>query len=175
MNLDPVWSNDDSKIAFESNRTGAMQIYVMNADGSGLTQVTNFAGTSGMPSFNQNGSRAGLLLDRGRPSGWNEQLYSINVNGTGFQRLTNDAASDFYGRYSPDGSHIVFESNRTGVMEIYTMNADGSNQSQLTSDPAGDMVPSYSPDGSQIVYTSPARRQPGDLHHERRRLERRHA
>lgn len=55
---------------------------------------------------------------------------------------------------SPDGSKIVFESNRTGVNQVWIMNADGSGQAQLTFDPTPkDQTPEWSPAGTQIAYT----------------------
>jgi Tol biopolymer transport system component len=53
--------------------------------------------------------------------------------------------------FSPDGSKILFISNRDGNREIYVMNADGTNQTRLTRTSAEERFPSYSPDGSQIV------------------------
>jgi TolB protein len=47
--------------------------------------------------------------------------------------------------WSPDGTKIVFQSNRDGNWEIYVMDADGSNQQRLTINPAGDYWPSWGP------------------------------
>jgi Tol biopolymer transport system component len=47
----PTWSPDGRKIAFDARRDGNTDIYVMNADGSGLTQMTNGPGYDGMPSW----------------------------------------------------------------------------------------------------------------------------
>ena len=69
--------------------------------------------------------------------------------------ITNNASTDDYASWSPDGSKIVFHTNRDGNNEIYTMNADGTNQTNISNNPSTDeYVPSWSPDGTKIVFTS---------------------
>ena len=70
----------------------------------------------------------------------------VNVNGTGFQRLTNAPGIDWNPAWSPDGTQIVFRSDRTGFTHIWKMNADGSNQTQLTTvDFTGGVDPDWQP------------------------------
>lgn len=80
-------------------------------------------------------------------------------------RLTEP--QDDYPEYSPDGRHIVFQSNRSGNWQLWLMNADGSGLRQLTTSRANDRQPSWSPDGARIVFSSDRGVQPGP---ERRRL-----
>jgi len=56
----------------------------------------------------------------------------MDVNGQNVERLTFDPERDGYPKWSPDGSAIVFHSNRSGQYEVYLMLADGSNLRQLT-------------------------------------------
>lgn len=83
------------------------------------------------------------------------QLYSMNTDGSGTLRLTNDAANDESPRWSPNGSRIVFQSDRdnvfSGMADVYVMNADGSGQTRLTSAANDDSAPVWSPDGSKIA------------------------
>jgi Tol biopolymer transport system component len=68
-------------------------------------------------------------------------------------RLTSGNANNYYASFSPDGTQIVFSSNRDGQFEIYLMNVDGSNQQRLTFDTSSDdHAPAFSPDGSQIAF-----------------------
>ncbi len=73
----------------------------------------------------------------------------------GIANLTNNPASDHSPCISPDGSKIVFFSDRDGNgSEIYVMNGDGSGQTRLTDNTSDDMSPSFSPDGSKIAFES---------------------
>ena len=65
-----------------------------------------------------------------------------------------------YPSASPDGSHIVFQSNRTGRWELFVMRADGTDLRQLTDTPGDNVTPKWSPDGRRIVFA--AERTPGD-------------
>jgi WD40 repeat protein len=78
----------------------------------------------------------------------------MNADGSGRIQLTTDPASDRNPSWSPDGTRIVFQSNRDGNSELYVMNADGSNQVQITNDPETDRDPSWSPDGKRIAFAS---------------------
>jgi Tol biopolymer transport system component len=73
----------------------------------------------------------------------------MNIDGSGQTNITNNSvADDYYSSFSPDGSKIVFNSDRDvdGNNEIYIMNFDGSGQVvRLTNNPAADEFPSFSP------------------------------
>jgi Domain of unknown function (DUF5050)/Thrombospondin type 3 repeat len=138
------------KIAFTSFRDGNFEVYVMNADGSNPTNLTNNAARDLAPSFSPDGSR--IVFASGRDG--NDEIYVMNADGSNPSRLTNNAATDTQPSFSPDGSRIVFASLRDGNAQIYVMNADGSNPTNLTNNAATDTQPSFSPDGSRIVFTS---------------------
>ncbi|HEY0544331.1 MAG TPA: FG-GAP-like repeat-containing protein [Pyrinomonadaceae bacterium] len=82
------------------------------------------------------------------------EIYVMNPDGSGQTNVTNNAATDKDASYSPDGSKIVFSTNRDGNYEVYAMNADGSSPLRLTNQTGDDAFPSYSPDGSHIVFTT---------------------
>ncbi len=88
----------------------------------------------------------------------NAEIYSMNADGSGLIRLTTNASNDDHPRWSPDGTKILFQSDRdnpeTGSADIYVMNADGTGQTRLTSDVADDSAAVWSPDGNKIVFQS---------------------
>jgi hypothetical protein len=84
----------------------------------------------------------------------------MDQDGNNQVRLTTSPAYDDQPKRSPDGTRIVFMSDRDGNFEIYTMNADGSNQTRLTNSLAGDGFPAWSPDGSKIAFVSGDLRNP---------------
>ena len=87
-------------------------------------------------------------------SGKNEEIYVMNADGANQINLTDNPAEDSRSSWSPDGSKILFDSDRNGDLEVYVMNADGSNQINLTNNPALDSSPSWSPDGTKIAFHS---------------------
>jgi len=88
-------------------------------------------------------------------------IFIMNADGSGFQQLTNNNFADIQPHFSPDGSKIVFTSDRDGNEEIYEMNADGTGVTRLTNNSADDESPSFSPDGSTIIFDS---HRSGDYH-----------
>lgn len=79
---------------------------------------------------------------------------TIDASGVGQTNLTSHPADDSEARWSPDGSKLLFESDRTGNREIFVMDADGSDARPLTEHPATDAEPSWSPDGSKLLFES---------------------
>jgi Tol biopolymer transport system component len=146
----PEWSPDGTKIAFESCRGGNGDIYVMNADGSNQTNLTNNPTWDASPSWSPDGTK--IAFSSGRDG--NSEIYVMNRDGSQQTNLTNNPTSDGGPAWSPDGTKIAFESNRNGNSEIYMMNADGSNPINLTNNSAIDGSPSWSPDGTKIAYSS---------------------
>jgi TolB protein len=86
----------------------------------------------------------------------NNEIYLINANGSEQINLTNNPSEDHDPSWSPDGSRVLFLSNRDDptIDQLYLMGADGSNQSRLTNEPRGAHYPAWSPDGTMIVYSA---------------------
>ncbi|MBI5740484.1 MAG: PD40 domain-containing protein [Nitrospirae bacterium] len=81
-------------------------------------------------------------------------LAAHRADATSLAQLTTDPAGDEHPYYSPDGTKIVFHSNRAGSPDIWVMNSDGADQQQLTLDPGNDTHPAWGPDGARIVFKS---------------------
>lgn len=153
----PVSSwNPPGRIAFTAEANGNLEIFVMNANGSGLLNISNNAADDYEPVWSPDGSK---LVFTSRRDG-NLNIYVMNADGSGVQRLTDDIADDTNPDWSPDGTRIVFNSERLGEgqlfpnADIYIMNADGSNQTNLTSSEVYEWRPAWSPDGRQIAFES---------------------
>jgi Tol biopolymer transport system component len=83
LNINPSWSPDGRQLAFESQRSGRIAIYVINADGSGERQLTHNVADDTHPAWSPDGST--ILFDSNRDGVWN--LYTIHPDGTGERRL----------------------------------------------------------------------------------------
>lgn len=137
-------------IAFESHRDGNVEIYVMNADGSGQTNLTNNPATDDDPAFSPDGTRIAFVSLRNG----NREIYLMNADGSNPINLTNNPADDIQPAFSPDGLQLAFASNRHGNREIYVLNIDGTNLMRITNNPAIDRAPAFSPDGTRIAFRS---------------------
>src|SRR3989337_2066479 len=111
--INPSWSHDGTKIAFESTRDGNDQIYVMNADGTGQTNISNNLTNDGSPSWSPDGIKIVFVSTRDG----NNEIYVMNADGTSQTRITTNPAQDVYPSWSPDGTKIVFVSDRDGNNE----------------------------------------------------------
>jgi TolB protein len=133
------WSPDGTKLAFDSDG----DIYVMNADGSGIDFVT---GGGGNPTWSPDGERIAFT---GSTNG-ELDVWVVDADGSNRTRLAGFAsAEDGEPAWSPDGTTIAFMSSRPGgrntEREIYLMDSDGSNPRALTANNDQDMWPSWVP------------------------------
>lgn len=150
----PAAAADPGRIVFKS-MTGIEQIYVMNADGTGRTQLTFDTCHSERPAWSPGGSRIAFGHSYWSTPGMDGmEIYVMNADGTGQTRLTFNDLYDSQPAWSPDGSRIAFTSFRDGNDEVYVMNADGTGQARLTNNTYADDDSTWSPDGSRIAFTS---------------------
>ena len=138
------------RIAFVSNRDSNDEIYIMNGDGGGLTNLTNNSADDQAPFWSPDGKRIAFQSNRDG----NSEIYVLDADGTNLTRLTNNPTDDAIDGWSPDGKKLVFHTNRDGNYEVYVMNADGTDQTNLTDSPADDEIPDWSPDGTKIAFMS---------------------
>ena len=147
--VDPLCAG--GRIVFGSERDGNLEIYVMNADGSGLARLTEHPAKDGDPSWSPDGARIVFESDRDGQL----EIYTMNADGSDLTRLTFSNADEQFVNvepaWSPDGGTIAFASNRTGNAHIYVMNPDGTEISRLTDTPG--QGPEWSPDGGRIAFT----------------------
>jgi len=140
-------------IAFASTRdAGLFQTFVMQANGTKITQLTNQPFYNARPAWSHDGTR--ITFTTCRPWDNSCEIYVMNSNGSAQTNLTNNFATDEMSVWSPDDRSIAFASDRDGNSEIYVMNADGSNAVRLTYNDATDRYPGWSPDGSKITFES---------------------
>jgi TolB protein len=147
-----VWSPDGSKIAFVVEYQAGpynRDIFVVNADGSGQTQLTTDSNGDSDPAWSPDGSKIAFTSSRtGRL-----QIFVMNADGTSQTRLVTTAEDAYRPAWSPDGQKVAFTVNSGGyygLPDVYTANANGSGLSLLV---AGGEEPLWAPDGARVAYT----------------------
>jgi Tol biopolymer transport system component len=189
FSLNPVWSRDGRKITFRSQRaldgsdalllSQASNLWVVNADGSGLTPLTKLtvnAASCFSPAWSPDGSKvsfgSGRALDGTDIANANatSNIWVMNADGsspTPLTRLTAFPTDSVGPAWSPDGGKIAFRSfralngsdaaNTNLTSNIWVMNADGSSPTpltRLTATFSSSQDHAWSPDGSKIVFAS---------------------
>lgn len=146
----PSYNHDDSKIVFETDvdftrGSQMLQIYTMNADGSGLRRLTFNDGLNFSPSFSPDGSKIVFSCWRFRDNIFG--IYMMNADGTNLVRVT--PGQEEYPKFTRDGSKIVYSNG-----DVWITSLDGFNKVNLTNNPAYDAYPTISPDGTRIAFAS---------------------
>jgi TolB protein len=131
-NISPAWNPKTGQtIAYVSDRGGVPKLYLMNADGTGSTELdVPDKGYLIDPAWSPNGQ---LLAFSWRRPDDNYDLYIMDAATRQIIQITRDSGRNERPSWAPDGRHIVFESTRSGTRQIWTMLADGSQPHQLTS------------------------------------------
>ncbi len=145
MQLNYDFSADGRRVAFEFSNN----IWVMYSNGKGLRQLT-FTNNNHQSAISRDGSLIAFASDRNS----NNDIYMVNWDGSDTRRLTTNAGVDQRPAFSPDGSKILFDSNRFspqfGLPNLMLINTDGSSETRLTF--FFEFGARFSPDGSTIVY-----------------------
>lgn len=150
----PNINRGGSRVAYMAVRNNNVEVYAVNADGSGNTNLTNHGSHDYWPAWSPDGTR--IVFYSYRDTGNTAELYVMNADGSGVTRLTANGAQDRYPAWSPDGSKIVYVSEATGARRITVMDANGQNVQSLMACSVYCYHPSWSPDGTRIIYNEDA-------------------
>lgn len=173
-NLDGVfsvsWSPDGERLAFVGNSSQQSDIYVYDLKNKVLSNLTNDIFSDSDPSWSPDGKTIYFVSDRGdylNKSGvprdfriWNfgynqAHIYSIDVATGMIQRLTHsELGEDSYPTPAPDGKHLYYVSDKTGISNLYYMDLDSDKSQPITNSISGIYQCSLSKDGSKLAFSS---------------------
>lgn len=147
----PAWSPDGTRIAFHVSFGGAIddELYAMNADGSGLVQLTDNRSPDSDPAWAPGGNRIAFVR--------NARIFTMVPDGTRVRPLTPAGMWAFEPAWSPHGRRVAFVGRdpvAASEEDLYTIRRDGSGLRRLRATARTETSPSWSPDGRRIVYVT---------------------
>ncbi|MDE0424021.1 MAG: M28 family peptidase [Candidatus Poribacteria bacterium] len=131
------------------------EIYIMNADGSNQTRLTDAPGYDGGPFFTPDGQH--IVWRHFTPDGSQADIYTMRIDGSNVQRLTDFESMSWAPYFHPSGAYVIFASNKLGFsnFELYLVDASGRHEPiRVTSTDGFDGLPVFSPDGKRLCWTS---------------------
>lgn len=168
------YSSDGSKILFASNREAYsrplsraeralleddasyfMDLYIMDADGGNVTQLTFSPGYDGGPFFSPDDSK--IVWRRFNPDGNSAEIWTMNVDGAEARQLTAEAMVAWGPYFHPSGEYIIYSSNLLGHanFELFLIDVDGYGPPvRATNTEGADILPVFSPDGNRLAWST---------------------
>jgi TolB protein len=146
------YTSDGKRFAVSISENENAEIFVANADGSGLTKVTDtkfFLNTS--PSWSPDGKRIAFVSNRGG----SPQLYTMNGDGSSVKRLTFQGNYNTTPAWSPRGDLVAFTArDERNAFDLFTVSVDNGKVVRLTQDASNNEEPAFSPNGRLILFSS---------------------
>lgn len=168
------WSPDGKQIVFASNRAAytkkmdaeltkkfetdksiMIDLYIMNADGSNVRQLTDTLGYDGGPFFSPDGKS--ICWRRFSENGATAEIYTMDLANGKAKKLTNLQAMSWAPYYHPSSEYLIFTTNLHGFanFELYLVDAEGKSDPVRVTNTAGfDGLPVFLPDGNRMAWTT---------------------
>ena len=149
----PSFSPDMGRIYFNSYRTGASDLYVLDVASGALTRLTDFAGYDAYAKPSPDGTELAFHRDVG---GGNYEIVVLDLASGRERVLASAPGEDAYPAWSPDGHHILFSSDRgqaKGRNNLHVMRADGGDIRRLTNAGGNDTYAQWTK-GGRIYFVS---------------------
>jgi Tol biopolymer transport system component len=145
------YSPDGTKIAFMNNYDGDYEICVMNADGTGIEQLTKNSSLDAYPSWSPDGTKIAFTSNRDGDF----DIWVMNADGSEQTNITSDDPwNNDAPRWSPDGRWIAIETDRYNGVSAELITPDGTTQATIGSIQYATWFDSWSPDGKSLLVDS---------------------
>ena len=137
-----VYSTFDSQLPYDDG-----EIFIMNADGSNVIQLTNNPGADYHPQISPNGDKITFARNL-EPEGFDTHIFIMNIDGTAQKQLTFPPVREDSPSFSPEGNRIVFrKTTENGVSNLFVMYSDGRRKANITNDRLSVLHPLWAKDG----------------------------
>jgi Tol biopolymer transport system component len=146
-----VVSPDGRLLAFNSDRAGDMNLWLLDLEEGRVRQLTRGAGGDYQARWSPDGRRLAFFSSRAG----NADIWEVDVLTGALRQLTSDPGVDVNPFYSHDGTRIAFQSDRGGGKDVWVMDSNGVGQRQLTHTGASDHYMAWTADDAWIVYHGP--------------------
>ena len=140
---------------FEDDSSYFMDLYIMNADGSKVRQLTFSPGYDGGPFFSPDNNK--VVWRRFNPDGNSAEIWTMDIDGSNQRQLTADGMVSWGPYFHPSGDYIIYSSNILGHanFELFMIDPQGSKPAvRVTNTDGTDILPVFSPDGSKLAWTT---------------------
>ncbi|NQV71155.1 MAG: PD40 domain-containing protein [Pseudohongiella sp.] len=140
---------------FEDDAAYFMDLYLMDADGSNVRQLTQSPGYDGGPFFSPDNQK--VVWRRFNPDGNSAEIWTMDVDGSNQRQLTADAMVSWGPYFHPSGDYIIYSSNILGHanFELFMIDPEGSGPAvRVTNTDGTDILPVFSPDGSKLAWST---------------------
>ncbi len=148
LSLGSKFSPDGNKLVYTMMTGKSWEIFMANAGGGGVKQLTRNGATNITPAFTPDG---GSIIFSSTMKG-DADLFLMNLGGNLIGQVTDTSGIDVSPMYSPNGGQIVFSSDRFGKLHVFTINAGGGGDTRLTFVGQFNDTPAWSPDGQKIAF-----------------------
>ena len=149
-----AWSPDGERVAFGSDRSGEMNLWLLSLRDGRTRRLTSGAGGDYQPNWSPDGRS--LVFFSGRANAID--IWRYDFEGESLTRLTQGEGININPFFSPSGEQVAFLSDRDGRLEVFVMNADGSGVRQLTTCGASGHFLRWIADGGRVFFRCPSAR-----------------
>ncbi len=151
-----AWSPDGTLVAFNSDRSGNMNIWVHDTRDGSARQLTRGPGGDYQPRWSPDGGRITFFSSRAG----NADVWVVGRDGSGLVQRTDSPAAEVNPAFSPDGQRIAYQSDQEGRREVWLMDADGGSRKAITQVGVTGHYLRWTPDGATVVFLCPCGGQP---------------